>query len=145
MTPDPTAGYLDPESPNPNLAVDDIGGLIPPLHLTGSSQQYQMAAQHWQGESRHNELQAGECFLSLQAKKSLPLPRGTSRPGLGRLLPPSPPVVSARFSGSPEAPDNPNRPKQPAKPLEIKLSLKPQPIKVKSRTCVLTPNSVTIC
>ena len=35
MTPDPTAGYLDPESPNPNLAVDDIGGLIPPLHLTG--------------------------------------------------------------------------------------------------------------
>lgn len=34
-THDPTAGYSGPKSPNPNLAVDDIGGLFPPLYVTG--------------------------------------------------------------------------------------------------------------
>lgn len=132
---DPTAGCWGPKSPNPNLAVDDIGGLFPPLYVTGSSQQHQMASQHWQGESRGNKLQTQVCFLSLQAEKSLPLPRGTtSRPGLGGSFH-HPLVVLAGFSRSPEAPDKSNRLKQPTKPLESKWSLKPQPTKVIQDLC----------
>lgn len=93
-----------------------------------------MASQHWQGESRHNKLWAGESFLSLQAKKSLPSSRGTAGLPWGGFFH-HPPVVSTGFNESPEAPNKINRLKQLAKPLEIILSLKPQPRKVIQDLC----------
>lgn len=88
-TPDPTEGYPGPESPNCNLAVVNVGGFIPPLHLTGGpANNSRWSHSTGRGNPTTTSSGLGRAFYPCRPKKSLPVFRRTGRHGLGRLLPP---------------------------------------------------------